>query len=151
MKTISLGGHEMLVDDDFVVKGRLRVGRTGYAEAHLYAGFDRTSRRTLRSYKLVHRMVVDAPAGMEVDHINGNRLDNRRANLRLCTRVQNAKNRPSAKGVTWHKQLGKWQASIKADGRNIYLGVFADFGEALQVRRAAELQYFGEYAPVRSA
>ena len=80
---------------------------------------------------LLHRLLLDPPAGMDVDHVNHNGLDNVRANLRVCTRSQNMANSPSHrggssrfKGVCWHKRQSKWQARCSVDGREVYLGYF---------------------------
>jgi hypothetical protein len=88
-----------------------------------------------------------------VDHVNTNGLDNRRVNLRPATIAQNRHNsRPNHgtsshfKGVTWHKANGKWQAGIKIDGKNRYLGIFASEVEAARVYDAAALDAFGEFA-----
>lgn len=79
----------------------------------------------------MHRVILKAPAGPEVDHRNHNGLDNRRSNLRLCTRSQNSFNRaPRAhstsqyKGVCWLKTRSKWQVSISVNSRFRYLGIF---------------------------
>jgi hypothetical protein len=71
---------------------------------------------------LIHRVILEAPAGVEVDHINGNGLDNRRSNLRLATKSQNMQNMRLSrintsgfKGVCWDKDRGKWRAHITLD------------------------------------
>jgi hypothetical protein len=88
-----------------------------------------------------------------VDHVNHDGLDNRRENLRPATIAQNNHNqRPRAagssrfKGVTWHRRVGKWQATIKLNGRCVYLGVFAIEEEAALAYDAAALEAYGEYA-----
>jgi hypothetical protein len=90
---------------------------------------------------------------LEVDHINRNKLDNRRANLRRVPTVINQHNRVSRpgsssrfRGVTWHRGAGKWQAQLKFAGRGIYVGLFTDEAEAAEAvaqRRAQELEAFG--------
>jgi hypothetical protein len=80
----------------------------------------------------------------ELDHINGDRLDNRLSNLREVCRSQNAQNTSAVwrtntsghKGVGFHKQRGKWRASIRRGGKSLHLGLFASFEEA----RAAWLE-----------
>lgn len=87
-----------------------------------------------------------------LDHINGDRADNRLANLRQATPAQNNANakqrsdQPVAKGVTFRKQLGKWQASIAFNGASSYLGVFNTPAEAASAYAAAAQQLYGEFA-----
>ena len=104
---------------------------------------------------LMHRLLLGlGPGDQTVDHINGNGLDNRRENLRLCSDSTNQANRhrlvPNAssryRGVTWHAALGKWQAHIKVMGRSIYLGVFASEEEAALAYNHAAVAHFREYA-----
>ncbi|HBV6026302.1 TPA: HNH endonuclease [Klebsiella aerogenes] len=89
---------------------------------------------------LAHGVIPD---GLQVDHINGIRDDNRLCNLRLVTNRENSHNRRSAKGYRWHKKRGKWHSSIKLDGRTIHLGLFATEAEA----RAAYLSAKRVYHP----
>lgn len=101
---------------------------------------------------LLHRAVLDAPAGMQVDHIDGDKLNNRRSNLRLVTPAQNQYNRrPSDgssryKGVSWHKRHTRWTAYIKIDGKQHYLGFFENEIDAAVAYDMAALEHFGEYA-----
>jgi len=78
---------------------------------------------------LMHRALLAAPAEMHVDHISGDGLDNRQANLRLATRAQNSQNQglsrlntSGLKGVSWCKRDGGWSATIGAGGKSQYLG-----------------------------
>lgn len=79
----------------------------------------------------MHRLILGLKPkdGKQVDHRNRDKLDNQRANLRLATTALNAQNRghrggtSSHRGVTWHRGAGKWQASVKLDGRFHYLGL----------------------------
>lgn len=104
----------------------------------------------------MHRVIMNAPDGMEVDHINGDRLDNRRANLRLCSRADNLKNKAVCKkhaeiasrfkGVSWHKSSRKWRARIKLDKIYRSLGYFTDETEAALAYDTAARELFGEFA-----
>ena len=100
----------------------------------------------------LHRFIMDAPEDMVIDHANGNKLDNRKSNLRICTAEENAfnnktyeTNKSGYPGIDWHKKAGKWRARIQVQGRQIHLGLFESLDEAIQVRRQAEIDYFGEY------
>jgi hypothetical protein len=74
----------------------------------------------------MHRVVVNAPDGMVVDHINGNKSDSQN----LCNRGKTSANTSGVKGVFWHKTAKKWQASICINGSLQYLGLFASQDEA---------------------
>ena len=110
--------------------------------------------RTVRGKQiLMHREIMDAPKGMSVDHIDGNRANNSRANLRVCTQNENMRNqgkRPNAtsrfKGVYIYRRTGKWCARIQLNGKPIWLGYFLDEVEAARAYDRAAVQYFGEFA-----
>lgn len=101
----------------------------------------------------LHRIVMDAPPDMVVDHINHDCLDNRKCNLRICTRKENMRNRRGADrdsktGVLGVRQAGKkYQAQIRIDGLTKHLGTFKTIEEARAARIAGEQLYFGEFAP----
>lgn len=80
-----------------------------------------------------------------IDHINGNRLDNRISNLRLASISQNNQNRKSV-GATFNKKVGKWQAQIKKGDKSFYLGVFETKDEAIEVYRKKSVELFGEFS-----
>lgn len=100
----------------------------------------------------MHRQITNAPKNMYVDHIDGNGLNNQRSNLRLCTPSENSRNTSSRAGSTskylgvcLHKS-GKWQASIKGNGKFLYLGLFCDeIDAALAYNEAAKIHH-GEFA-----
>ena len=100
----------------------------------------------------MHRFIMQAQKGLEVDHINGDPLDNRRSNLRIVTHAQNQKNMKvhttnvsGAKGVSWHKKASKWQAHIMVDGKRYYLGVFKNIHEAAEAYKQAAKLHFKEF------
>ncbi len=101
----------------------------------------------------MHREILNAPKGLRVDHIDGNGLNNTRANLRLATHQQNMCNRPANannksgfKGVSWFNRDSKWVARLETNGKVIFLGYFDDLEEAARVYDAAARKHFGEYA-----
>lgn len=107
-----------------------------------------------RKIEKLHRVIMTPPADKYVDHINGDKLDNRRINLRVCTYLQNSHNsRPykiassKYKGVSWHKSCKKWVANIrKPYDKLIYLGCFDDEIKAAIAYDIAAHNYFGEFA-----
>ena len=102
----------------------------------------------------LHQFLMRAPAGMEVDHVNRNSLDNRRENLRVCTHQQNTQNcskRNSTssqyKGVCWNKREKKWMAYITIHGKRHYLGCCHGSEDgAARAYDAAARAAFGEFA-----
>ena len=102
----------------------------------------------------MHRLVANTPDGLLCDHINGDSLDNRKANLRSATHLQNswnARKSPQScsskyKGVMFRKGPQKWAAMICVAGEKIFLGSFKDEIEAAKVYDKAAKKYFGEFA-----
>lgn len=100
---------------------------------------------------LAHRlafMFMNEDIPKEVDHINGVKDDNRWSNLRAVTRKENSKNRKRPKnnksgviGVRWDKQTNRWRAIIGVDGKQICLGRYAKFSDAVDARKNAEVLY----------
>lgn len=100
----------------------------------------------------LHRELANTPDGFFTDHINRNKLDNRRSNLRIATKSQNAMNsasRKSSSGKTGIriKDNGKFTARITINRKELHLGVFNTFHEASLARDAASKLYFGEFSP----
>lgn len=102
----------------------------------------------------MHRVIMELEdPNLQIDHINGNGLDNRKSNLRICTKEQNAKNirfnkrnTSGFKGVHYRKDTNNWQARIKASSKNISLGSYLTSEEAAKAYDRAALQYHGEFA-----
>jgi len=102
----------------------------------------------------MHRELMGAVSGQQIDHINRNGLDNRRRNLRFCTTAQNqwnAKKRCDNKSgyIGVHRNLeGRWVAQIRVNGEKKYLGCFRDAKEAALAYNEAAHRYHGEFASV---
>lgn len=103
--------------------------------------------------QMLHRFIMDTPAGMDTDHINGNGLDNRRSNLRVCTHGENMRNRrpqtgvsSAYKGVSWNKAAGKWLAQIRLGGKHKHLGLFTSEQDAAAAYDRAAQDLHGAYA-----
>lgn len=104
---------------------------------------------------IMHRLIMNAPAEMEVDHIKGRSTtnDNRKENLRLVTHSQNninkglrSHNTSGTTGVCWDKKDKRWLARISVDKKNITLGYFINKDDAINARKEAEIKYHKEYA-----
>jgi hypothetical protein len=142
-------GKVAIVDDDmydYLSQWKWFYHKNGYA---------------LRSYRKdgnykkerMHRAVINAPAGYDVDHINGNKLDNRKSNLRTATRSQNNYNKSAQsnstsgfKGVSWSKQKNKWRARIHVDKKEINLGFFEYKVDAVFAYNEAAMKHHQKFA-----
>lgn len=103
--------------------------------------------------RLIHRIIMNASADQEIDHIDGNRLNNQKSNLRFVTSSQNKMNRGARsdsksgyKGVSWHKQRNRWTSRIMVDGKYKYLGLFTDIKEAIRAYNDCAIKHYGGYA-----
>ena len=99
---------------------------------------------------LMHKIITEYSI---VDHINHNKFDNRKCNLRNVTKSQNGMNhvKPTNNtsgtvGVYWNKSKGLWEACIIENNNRIYLGSFINKDDAIKMRKEAEQKYFGEYS-----
>lgn len=148
MKRIPLprGGYALVDDADYerLCAYRWYTNGRGYVQ-----------RDDGKTTAYMHRIVMECPDGLEVDHINGDRADNRRANLRLCTRAQNTSYRTHAPrsssgffGVYWRKDRERWLAQIDVGSKQIYLGLFTDPIEAAHAYDEASVRLRGAFATV---
>lgn len=105
---------------------------------------------------LMHRLIMGLEMGdrRQVDHIDGDGLNNRRSNLRICNQSLNNANRKvlpenstsGFRGVSWHKQTGKWRAHIQVGGKQRHLGLFMNEVDAAKAYDEAAIGAFGEFA-----
>lgn len=142
-------GAIILIDDadhEWLSRWRWSLTNSGYPHA---------------SIGLLHRVITNAQKGEIVDHANGDKLDARRCNLRLCQQSQNLCNRRRAKtktssqfkGVFWDKAKRKFRARIvsRQSGRLLSLGYFDDEIEAARRYDRAAREQYGEFARVNFA
>lgn len=146
---LTRGAFAIVDDEDFARLNRLKW----YCSASCYAV--RTVHVGGKSKPVfMHKVIRPVPEGFEVDHINGNRLDNRRENLRRVSHQQNQRNKRQSKarrssrfkGVFKSRRLGKWCAQIEVNERSIHVGVFTDERDAALAYDAAARYYFEDFA-----
>ena len=147
MKTIQLTNSDRVAivdDDDFerVSAHNWYINGSGYASST----FNNES-------VMMHRFIIGANKGEEVDHINEVKLDNRSTNLRLCSHTQNLARRKIQShntsgfiGVCYDKINKKYRSYLQINGHHKSLGRFNTAVEAAKIRDLAAVEYFGEYA-----
>ena len=99
----------------------------------------------------LHRLLIPCvPDGLVVDHINRNKMDNRRANLRVVTQKENNQNitvhknnTSGVSGVFFDKRAKRWRAQISRDGKTTHVGIFDCFDDAVAARKDAEKKFYG--------
>lgn len=135
-------------DEDFdrVNQHRWHVGNNGYIKT--FVG----GRKNVKCI-LMHRLIMNPPDDFEVDHRDGNKLDNRRSNLRIAERSQNARNlrrhkkfSSRFKGVSWNGKDQLWDARIGDNHQTIHLGQFSSEIQAAFAYNTAALERFGDFA-----
>lgn len=148
MKEIALTkGKKVIVDDDVfaeINKYSWYYNSNGYA-----ARRETLSRGVSKNVKMHHKIIGKPSKGFVVDHINRNKLDNRRSNLRFCSKSVNALNSKNNRknntsgfiGVSYDRSRRKWSASITINYKKIHLGRFHYKKDAVKARREANKLY----------
>lgn len=155
-KHVNICGYDVLIDEEdfeLVMSRKWNTYKKDIPKGRIYficGQYNGKNNDTIRLHRLI--MKCKKNDGKVIDHINGNTLDNRKVNLRICTIGQNATNQAKRrsntsgyKGVTWHKQDKLWQAQIMVNYKRIFLGLFEDPKEAHKAYCDASKKYHGEF------
>lgn len=138
-------GEAIVDDDDYPRLSRFRWYRlpNGYVATKTKDGH----------HLYMHREVMHTPPGKHTDHVDGNKLDNRKSNLRICSKSENLRNRGKQtnntsgyKGVFYSIRAHRWRAQIVVERKAIHLGLFDTTVEAAQAYNEAAAIFFGPFA-----
>jgi hypothetical protein len=150
---LSKNKYALVDDEDYpkVSKHKWFVIQRGKSEHACRTVIENGNKRT----EYLHRALLNPNSNEVVDHINGNGLDNQKANLRLCTKQQNSwnsdkntKNVSGYKGVSFEKTTGKWRVRIRKDGKSYSYGLYEQAEEASKVYLEKAQELFGQYARI---
>ncbi len=153
MKKIKLtqGKFALVDDEDFewLNKRKWTYDKGGYAYRKIWIGG--VGKKERKVY--MHRLILEVPKGKVTDHKNGNKLDNRKFNLSVCTQFENMKNCKISKnnvcgykGVSQNKKGGNWNAEIMSDGKRYRFFGFKTTIEAAKKYNELAIKYHGKYA-----
>lgn len=139
-KIILTKGKYAIVDNEdfeYLNQWKWTLHSNGYAYRSL------SGSRKNRKFIFMHRFILLTPIGLDTDHINHNKLDNRKKNLRVATRRENNMNSKLHKtntsgyrGVSWCKELSKWRAQVSKFNRGIHLGYFKNIQDAIKAYKS---------------
>lgn len=148
---VGIHGKRAIVDDEdyeWLKQWHWSINAYGYAYHLDYSNGKHNSK-----FFLMHRLILNAPKGKQVDHIDGNRLNNTRGNIRIATRKQNLlnrgktiKNKSGFKGVYWDSRQKRWNANLNYNGKSIYLGCSKHVLEAAYIVNKAISKHHKKFA-----
>lgn len=156
MKKIKLSGktgkgkYALIDDEDFeyLNQWKWHLSSNGYPTRGEW-----NKKRKQNKLKRLHRELLNPPKNRSIDHINGNTLDNRKSNLRICKHRENLRNQKKQrnrtskyKGVSFYKNYERWEAYICTHKKKHRLGYFDNELEAAKAYNQAALDHFGKYA-----
>lgn len=154
MKEIPLDkGHILFIDNEDYEEVSKLIWKVAKRLHTFYAISDIRKKGHARKVILLHRLIMKAPKGTLIDHINGNGLDNRKSNLRYANKSKNAmnmsKHTPHSspyKGVSYDKDRKKFRCNIGINGKQYFVGRFDNELEAAKAYNKKALTIYGEYA-----
>jgi len=149
MKTIELSRNQVTIvdDEDFDILNQYKwfCSNSGYA---MRAPWPTQKPKHL----IMHRIILNCPKGLQVDHINGNKLDNRKSNLRIVEEKYNhlniakrCTNKSGHKGVDWRPEKQKWRARINLHKKAYSLGHYDNIVDAIEAYNKAAKILYGKY------
>ena len=151
---LTRGKYALVDDENFELVSRYKWcfdESNGYAHRTLYLGGGKRNQKQKKIY--LHRYIMDFPKNFKVDHINSDKLDCRRSNLRLATASENSRHRKLDStntsgfvGVYFNKSCKKWQAYINFKNKSRYIGAFKNKISAAQARDRVAVRLHGKFA-----
>lgn len=143
MQELDIRGATVILDDEDYER---------FKDLSWFVGPRYTMNTTLRIP--MHKMIIECPDGMVVDHINGNPLDNRRSNLRVCTQSENLMNTNKRrgdfsskyKGVSWDNSKQRWRAMVYKSGKKNHAGYHRCEVQAAEAYNRKAVELYGEFA-----
>lgn len=155
MKKIPLSQGKFAIVDDEDYDRLIAMGKWSYQRGYAVRTYrEKTNQGVfIKKNTSMHRVLLNANEGDIIDHINGDRFDNRKSNLRICSNAQNIRNSglrknnlSGFKGVYFHKRTGKWYSQIRTDKKRLFLGSFETDIQAAIAYNAAALIHHGQFA-----
>jgi hypothetical protein len=149
---INIKGYDVLIDDDIAPMILIRKWHISDRKRGIYFATSILHPDGKYHDVKLHRFILECPPGFLVDHRNGNHLDCRRQNLRVCTVAENTRNQSTLKrnstgykGVSFRKSIGKYRAQIRFENRYIHLGYFESPEVAAAAYEKSAKELFGEF------
>jgi hypothetical protein len=154
MKEIILTQNKVALVDDEDYNELNKYNWCAYHDDNMWYARRGTNRNKIQKTILMHREILNAPKGIMIDHINGDGLDNRKENIRLCNNLINGQNRHTVYGTSQYQGVysprnnKKWMSRITINKRLFYLGSFNSEKLAAIAYNIAALKYYGADAKI---
>lgn len=149
---LTQGKYAIVDDEDFEKINKFKWCAHYKSNGRWYAVRTIRKANDKQATLIMHRMIMNVPTGLQIDHRNHNGLDNRKCNLRICTNTENRYNLKSQegtskyKGVYWNKINKKWIVQIQLNGKSTYLGSYLNEIDGALAYDIKATELFGEFA-----